>query len=285
MNYVEFGTHRSVRIVAGRREVIRHNPPRRWQDVLTDYASELDLRRWAKDLVQPFLDHEPFPSNHILIGDVVDRGVLATMAHTTSGQTADEAAAFQSICGQAYPASNEQPEPTPVRVIIIPDVHAPHSRDSKPRRRVLTAAEARNVLDNPLLRLPGTTSGIVRSGISLRRAEETDATRPSLGQYRDFRDAPRSLPQFNPHTIMGVLRQEGALGDSSLDEETLKRMAVEASRYRRQQGISGGNAGPEGVELYIRIFRALGLDREGLSQLTADALERMYLAYLRVHAA
>ncbi len=161
----------------------------------------------------------------------------------------------------------------------------PEAKPSSKRKPMLSVEDARNVLDNPLLRLPGTDSGIVR-GISLRRADEMplEGSRPSLGQYRDFRDKPRSLPQLSCQTIMGVLLQPEALGDGALDEPKLKEMAKAASRYRRSQKVYGGDCGPESVELYVRIFRALGLDLEGLSQMSAQRLEQFYLAYLRVHA-
>ncbi len=172
-----------------------------------------------------------------------------------------------------------------LNAIFNPNPPAAEPTVSK-RSPMLSVEDARNVLDNPLLRLPGTNSGIVR-GISLRCAEDMplEGSRPSLGQYRDFRDKPRSLPQLHCETIMGVLLQPGALGDGQLDEAALTEMAKAASRYRRSQKVYGGDCGPESVELYVRIFRALGLDLEGLAQMSAPRLERFYLAYLRVHAA
>lgn len=152
------------------------------------------------------------------------------------------------------------------------------------RKQLLDATEARNVLDNPLLRLPGTSSDRV-GGIKLRRAEPAEGVgNPSLGQFRDFRDAPRTLPQWNPHTIVGALQHPKALSEDLLDEPTLKEIARAASQYRRAQGVLGGEAGPESAELYVRIFRALQLDANALSKLTATEVERLYLAYLSVHA-
>ena len=49
---VEMGTHKTVVMQNNRRQVIRHNPPRHWRDVLTQYGefAQFDLTgtTWLK---------------------------------------------------------------------------------------------------------------------------------------------------------------------------------------------------------------------------------------------
>jgi hypothetical protein len=140
-----------------------------------------------------------------------------------------------------------------------------------------------DVLQNPLLRLSGTSSDRV-GNIRLRQSAGTpdDGGRPSLGQYRDFRDKPRSLPQLNAVTIKGILIQQGAVDtDHAPTEERLKEIARAASQYRRERGFGGGDCGPEAVELYIRVFRAFGMTPDFAKALEPDSLQRFYLTYLR----
>lgn len=180
--------------------------------------------------------------------------------------------------GEAEVATPETATPSAAKPAAVPVVRE-HVRPED------MLASARNVLQDPLLRLSGTTTDRV-GGIRLRQATEpADGGKPSLGQYRDFRDKARSLPQLNAVTVKGILIQPGALDTQDKPtEEGLKAMARAASTYRRQNGFGGGDCGPESVELYIRVFRALGLTREAAQAQEGEALQRFYLAYLRVFA-
>lgn len=229
---VEMGTHRTVFFRAGKRHVVRHNPP-------------LDPRQ-ALDLIALSMSGRDYWS---VLG-----GLIGGMAQP------EVEADSQS------PAPKAKPKRT------------------APTRRMLDAREARNVLNDPLLRLPGTSTDRV-GGIRLRQGEVDPATcKPSLGQFRDFRDKPRSLPQLHAQTLKGIVLQPAALDGSLVTEEGLRAIAKGASQYRRQQGVTGGDCGPESVELYVRIFRALGMTAADATARGADALEAIYLAYLRVHA-
>jgi hypothetical protein len=235
-----YGTERTIIVNDDNtRTIVRHNPPRDWKEVLTDYGRQLTQRE-----------------NH----------AVCEGSHTSY-------ALGEQVWGEIKKrfGSDEQVDET-------------QSNTRKPRGRLLEAADAQNVLDNPLIRLPGTTSGIAR-GIRLSTSAVGDGTaKPSLGQFTDFRSQPRKIPQLHAQSVAGILRQPGALSESLLDEQALKAIACEATAYRRQQGVPGFDIGAESAELYIRIFRALGLQEEALTTLDATQLERMYLAYLSVHA-
>lgn len=151
------------------------------------------------------------------------------------------------------------------------------------RSRLLPAAEAANVLNNPLVHLPGAATGTAL-GIRVCTAPADGVSDPSLGQYTDFRMRRRTLPQLNEASVAGILRQPGALDGGELDEAKLRTIAAGATAHRCSQGFPGFAIGAESAELYIRIFRALGLTEENTRVLSAAELNRMYVAYLAVHA-
>jgi hypothetical protein len=169
--------------------------------------------------------------------------------------------------------------------VVLDEYAAELERRRKPVKRAIDVSQVPNVLNDPLLRLSG-TGGEGVGGIRLRKAVADEGTgRPSLGQYRDFRDKPRSLPQLNGCTIRGILLQPRVLGcDDQPTEESLRLIAGAASKYRREQGLGGGDCCPESVELYVRIFRAIGMQPDDVVVRDADHLNALYIAYLQVHA-
>lgn len=168
---------------------------------------------------------------------------------------------------------------TPVE-LGAPLVTAPPAVRSATTRRVLSAAEAPNVLNDPLLRISGDHGRV--GNISVRLVVSEDASKPSFGQYTDYRGKRRSLPQLAGLTIKGLLVQPGALdGDVNPTEDDLNRIARAGSDYRRANGKGGLDCCPESVELYIRIFRALQLSQAEAEGRDADNLQAVYVAYLK----
>jgi len=150
-------------------------------------------------------------------------------------------------------------------------------------QRLLDPDTARNVLDDPLLHdaSPGGTG----RNVGIRVCTGNTGTGSSLGQFTDYHGERRTLPRLNGHTIRGILLQPTALDPAvTPDDAALRAIATAASQYRRKQGIGAPEAGPEATELYIRIFRALGVTAAMLQNLDAKRLVELYKAYLVVHA-
>jgi hypothetical protein len=168
-------------------------------------------------------------------------------------------------------------------VFETPGSDAPLAVRSLATRRMLSAAEAPNVLNDPLLRVTGDHGRV--GNISVRLMLPEDVSRPSLGQYLDYRGKRRSLPQLSGLTIKGLLVQPGAL-DRELNpsEDDLMRIARDGSDYRRAHGKGGLNCCPESAELYVRIFRALNLTPAEAERRDADNLQAVYVAYLQRYA-
>jgi hypothetical protein len=211
-----------------------------------------------KDGVRHVVNHNPPRGYHEVLDDILRR-----MTETQGG---GEVKQVPATVGASKPAGSKP------RVGL-----AELMRDHTQALEDLLVI-AGNVLQEPLLRLSGSSTDRV-GGIRLRQSTEaTDGGRPSLGQYRDFRDKPRSLPQLNAVTLQGILIATGALDtEEKPTEDVLRRIASSASRYRRDHGFGGGDCGPEAVELYIRIFRVLGVTNEMAGMARADDLQRVYL--------
>jgi hypothetical protein len=140
-----------------------------------------------------------------------------------------------------------------------------------------------NVLNDPLLHdtSPGGTG---RTSTGTRQAPLA-GTGQSLGQFTDYHGKRRTLPRLMGHTILGILLEAGSLDLTvTPDDALLRTIATAASRYRRQQGFGGPDAGPEATELYIRIFRAMGMTSVRLETQDADDLSGLYKDYLDRHA-
>ncbi len=150
-------------------------------------------------------------------------------------------------------------------------------------QRLLDPDAARNVLHDPLLH--DATPGGTGRNVGIRVCSGNTGTGSSLGQFTDYHGERRTLPRLNGHTVRGILLQPGALDpDVTPDDAVLRAIATAASQYRRQQGIGAPDAGPEATELYIRVFRALGVTPAMLQNLDATRLVELYKAYLVVHA-
>lgn len=171
-----------------------------------------------------------------------------------------------------------------IKVTKTPVASAPPAVRSVATQRVLSASEAPNVLNDPLLRISGEHGRV--GNISVRLMVSEDASKPSFGQYTDYRGKRRSLPQLSGLTIKGLLVQPGALDrETSPTEEDLLRIARAGSDYRRANGKGGLDCCPESVELYIRIFRAMQLAPAEAERRDADNLQAVYVAYLKRCAA
>jgi hypothetical protein len=150
-------------------------------------------------------------------------------------------------------------------------------------QRLLDPEAARNVLDDPLLH--DATPGGTGRNVGIRVCTGNIANGSSLGQFTDYHGERRTLPRLNGHTVRGILLQPDALDQAvTPDDAALRAIASAASQYRRKQGIGAPDAGQEATELYIRIFRALGVTPAMLQNLDAARLVELYKAYLVVHA-
>ena len=96
------------------------------------------------------------------------------------------------------------------------------------------------------------------------------------GYFRAFTGDLRPIPLLNQHTVMGLAKADGALDRKRrLTQDDYLTIARAASDHRCRSGVGGGVIVPESAELYVRIFRAIGLSIEEVEVLGAEQLTRV----------
>lgn len=149
-----------------------------------------------------------------------------------------------------------------------------------PPLRPQPGIDASTVLQNPLITVfpaPETTCDRQRTNIA------SDGQHPGLSQYVDFRGKRRSLPRLNGESIRGILYVALALEHSFVpDADWFTQAALDAGDFRRSRGFRGANPCPESVELYVRVFRALGATLRQIIELDAQQLLDAYESFVGV---
>ncbi len=128
-----------------------------------------------------------------------------------------------------------------------------------------------NVLDKPLINERLTPDMVRTQDHTGLGADRSDASSDkSIGQFTDLEGNRRSIIRLNDQSIMGLLRQPGVLPDkpggstAAFDAAGFAELGRKAADYRNSTGIPGPEIGPASAELYVRIFRAMGLTRQDL---------------------
>lgn len=151
-------------------------------------------------------------------------------------------------------------------------------------------SDSPNVLGRPLVQVEaGAASESSTTTARPSRQPRTNATarkrtvagEAGPGTYLDYCNVRRSVPVLNPHTIHGVLSQDGVLDSGrTFTADDFLRIASTASQHRRNKGYGGGNIAPQTAEFIVRVFRALAVTSELVASSGSARLSAQYAGYV-----